>query len=294
MAVYLVTGKLGSGKTLACVGRIRDYLRQDRRVATNLDLHMDHLATSDDSRRYVMRVPDHPQVEDLQSLGRGQDGVEESRNGLLVLDECGAWLNTRAWTDKGRHAVIDWLLHSRKLGWDVILIVQDVAIIDKQVRTALAEFVVICKRADRLAIPLLTPICKLFGFNLRPPKIHLALVRYGGDPQAPVSDRWVYMAHDLYAAYDTRQIFRPDGDGLHCTLSRWHLVGRYKRKDPSFVDYLTALPGLPIYALWRLYTSLGGDWYLPPLSAPRMRLADSQPVATIRGFVAEAANGCTR
>ncbi|MFK4136821.1 zonular occludens toxin domain-containing protein, partial [Pseudomonas luteola] len=37
MAVYFVTGKLGSGKSLVAVGKIRDYMIAGRRVATNLD-----------------------------------------------------------------------------------------------------------------------------------------------------------------------------------------------------------------------------------------------------------------
>ncbi len=47
---------------------------------------------------------------------------------LVVLDECGTWLNTREWQDKSRQNLIDWMLHSRKKGWDIILIVQDLAL----------------------------------------------------------------------------------------------------------------------------------------------------------------------
>jgi len=43
MAVYFLTGKLGSGKTLCAVGKIRDYLEEGRAVATNLDLNLDEL-----------------------------------------------------------------------------------------------------------------------------------------------------------------------------------------------------------------------------------------------------------
>ena len=37
MAVHVVTGKLGSGKTLVSVSRIQDYLARGRIVATNLN-----------------------------------------------------------------------------------------------------------------------------------------------------------------------------------------------------------------------------------------------------------------
>ena len=88
---------------------------------------------------------------------------------LVVLDECGTWLNTREWQDKSRQNLIDWMLHSRKKGWDIILIVQDLALIDKQVRTALCEFVVICRRLDRLSMPLVSPFAKLFGLKVTLP-----------------------------------------------------------------------------------------------------------------------------
>jgi len=64
MAVYFVTGKLGSGKTLCCVGKIRDYMQQGRRVATNLDLRLEGIM-SDQQRQSVLRVPDKPRLSDL-------------------------------------------------------------------------------------------------------------------------------------------------------------------------------------------------------------------------------------
>jgi len=38
MSVYFVTGKLGNGKTLVTVGRIRDAIRAGCKIATNLDI----------------------------------------------------------------------------------------------------------------------------------------------------------------------------------------------------------------------------------------------------------------
>ncbi|MCE5180453.1 MAG: hypothetical protein LLG15_01500 [Betaproteobacteria bacterium] len=271
MGVYLITGKLGSGKTLATVGRIRDALRADKTVATNLDIFMDGLA-SPNSRRFVMRLPDHPTVDDFNALGRGQAGIEESDNGLIVLDECGTWLNTRSWADKGRQHFIDWLLHSRKLGWDVYLIIQDISLIDKQVRTALVEFLVTCKRLDRLAIPLITPIGKIFGAKINPPKIHLGIVKYGTNHDAPVSDRWMYQAKDLYSAYDTKQVYRPSvllsggvimpPVGLHCTLSAWHLKGRYMAKKESILPFLLSLWWrVPMYGIAQFCVACG--WLEP-------------------------------
>lgn len=154
MAIYIVTGKLGSGKTLAAVGRIRDYLREGRRVATNLNLKLENLLPSSNRTARVVRVSDKPTVGELEGLGLGADVLDEERYGLLVLDELGSWLNARSWADKERQGVIDWLIHSRKRRRDVVFVVQHVSMIDKQVREALLEFLVTCKRLDRIRIPL--------------------------------------------------------------------------------------------------------------------------------------------
>lgn len=116
MAVYFVTGKLGSGKSLSAVGRIREYMKQGRRVATNLDIYPDKLLHRN-NREVLSRLPDKPRIEDLELLGTG-DGkplsdYDESRFGLLVLDEMASWFNARGWADKSRHAVIEWFLHAR-------------------------------------------------------------------------------------------------------------------------------------------------------------------------------------
>jgi hypothetical protein len=208
MAFYIVTGKLGSGKTLACVGRIRDALLAGRRVATNLDLHLHKMLPSDLPRADVIRVADKPTLADLQFIGNGTEEYDESKFGLLVLDELGAWFNSRGWQDPSRQKIIDWLLHSRKHGWDVYLIIQHPKMLDAQAREGLAEMVVTCRRLDRIRLPFVGGLFKtLTGVHLTLPKVHIGTVRYGLEHGALVCDRWVYQAKDLYAAYDTRQVF---------------------------------------------------------------------------------------
>lgn len=217
MPVYAVTGQLGSGKTLVVVGKIRDALRQGRRVATNLDLRLE-LLHEDVSPGQVVRLPDHPTAEDLHALGVGNESRDEKRNAVLALDEAGAWLNSRGWQDKDRHKVIEWMLHARKLGWDVFLIVQDIALVDKQVRVAFVEHLVRCRRLDRFSVPFLGPVFQALGGALRLPQVHIANVFYGTSPGSVCVERWVYRGVDLWGAYETRQIFRGDGPGLASVL----------------------------------------------------------------------------
>lgn len=211
MAVYLVTGRLGAGKSLVSVGRIREALIAGRRVATNLDLDMVQLLGADYAKPVdCIRLPDKPVVDDLRSLGLGNVEMDESRNGVIVLDELAAWMNARTWGDKSRQPVIDWLIHSRKYGWDVIFICQHAGQIDKQVRESLIEFHVECRRLDRLRLPGVSAIGQLLSLGLwdgRLPRLHLGIVRYGTSPNAVIAERWMYRGNDLFRAYNTRQVF---------------------------------------------------------------------------------------
>lgn len=229
MAVYFVTGKLGAGKTLAAVGRIREYLAAGRPVATNLDLNLVELCGAKAKSPVVYRLPDKPSLADFEAIGVGNPSYDESRNGLVVLDECGTWFNSRTWGDKERQAIINWFLHARKLGWDIIFIVQSIAIVDKQARLTLAEHVVYCRRLDKLTIPLLSTISKMLTNKpLRMPQVHFAIVKYGDQPTSMTVDRWVYLGRDLYRAYDTKQAFSDFYEhGTYQLLPPWLSRGRY-------------------------------------------------------------------
>lgn len=264
MAIYLIEGKLGAGKTLCAVGRIRDALIAGKRVATNLDIRLEHLVNVDAKMCRVIRLPDKPTVAHLEMIGTGNPEMDESKNGLIVVDEMAAYMNARSYGDKDRQPVIDWLIHSRKKGWDVYFICQNIAQIDKQVREALVEYRVTCKRFDRMTIPFLRPICSLLsGGSWVPhfPRVHQAIVRYGVDVGAPVADKWTYRGNDLFAAYDTRQVFRLDPwQAPYSYLppyytQGWKAVKRYRNLSRKMAERrrLTGLyrAGLVSFDEWR-------------------------------------------
>lgn len=209
MAVYFVTGKLGSGKTLCTVGKIQEYLESGRRVATNLDIDLGAMMPSS-SKTSITRLPDKPRLEDLQLLGQGCEEENESKYGCLVLDELGSWFNSREWRDKERLPVIDWFLHSRKSHWDIYFIVQDIDSIDGQLVGSLCEHLVCCYRTDRLSIPIIGSMLNFIGFSKVMPKIHVATVYYGTSKSGLKVCRWWYRARDLYRAYNTAQKFKVD------------------------------------------------------------------------------------
>lgn len=229
MAVYIVQGKLGTGKTKYCVGKLREALAQGRRCATNLDLNMAALCGSM-SRSTCIRLPDKPTADDLATMGHGNpDSYDEDKNGVLVLDELGSWLNSRQFQQAGRAALIDWLIHARKHGWDCYLIVQHLNMLDKQVREALAEYVVRTVRADKLRLPM---IGAFLGDMGRLPRFHIARIGMSDMPGVTI-DREFFRGDDLHDAYDTRQVFKDDPEArCYSYLSGWHVQGRYERPVP--------------------------------------------------------------
>lgn len=243
MSDYLVYGKKGNGKSLICVGRMRDALLAGKIVATNLDLNLEFLLPAGARNVRCYRLPDRPTIDDLRAIGRGSDKIDESSYGLIVLDECAAMLNARSYNDKGRKDMLDWFVHSRKLGWDSYFICQNPVQIDKQVRESLVELTVNCKRLDKVRIPFIGSFTKnVLGFELRPPKVHVATVRYGSGHEAVVSDRWTYTGTHLYKGYDTQQVFRENYEhGLFCQLSPWHVKGRVEGIAPTALERLTVL-----------------------------------------------------
>lgn len=244
MTVYFITGKLGGGKSLCAVGRIRDYLNKGSVVATNLNIKIENLLPTSAKNSVVYRIPDKPCLRDLEAIGIGNSSYDESKNGLLVLDECGTWFNSRSWADKDRQDIINWFLHARKKGWDILFIIQDLSIVDKQARLALAEHVVYCRRLDRLSVPFIGPLFKMItGSRLTLPQSHLAIVKYGDSQTSLTVDRWLYRGKNLYQAYDTKQIFSEHyDDEVYQYLPPYHVKGRYQvLRDGVFFMRMTKI-----------------------------------------------------
>jgi len=278
MSVYVVTGKLGQGKTLITVCKLIEYLEKGCKVASNLDLFMDKYHDKKMQHKAIFRLPDKPKIADLEAIGRGAptNTYDESKFGALVLDECGTWFNSRGWSDPDRRPVIDWFLHSRKLGWDVYLIIQDIDMLDKQARTALAEYTVYTRRLDRLCIPILSALIKMVTkINVTLPRLHVGVVKYGDNKTMPTADRWIYRGTDRFEFYDTQQVFVESDTAVYSVLDPWTLTGRYL-PPRDFLRYLYAAINIPVsiiaYAVVIAWGSVSGC--NPDILAQRWRQTD--------------------
>jgi len=229
---YAYTGKKGTGKSKNIIRVARDtYFLEGRSVATNLDIYLEPMFGSQSKKTYI-RVPDKPTDFDLLAAGHGNsDSYNEDKNGMLALDEMGVWFNTRSFADKGRAAVLEYLAHARKHGWDCFYIMQNISQVDKQLRESFVEYVVRHTRFDKVKIPFVGGIiCTLFGKKAGYfPKFHTAVARLGCNPQDLKTDSAMFTGKDIEKCYDTRQIFTTSYEhGTYSVLSPWHVKGRFE------------------------------------------------------------------
>lgn len=213
--IHLLYGQPGTGKSTLATGIAREYAENGKKVATNYHVDWSPVSNRPDgamARAWVTVIPDRPSINDLLCIGMGWNEGEfgrEDRAGLLVVDEAGPWLNSRTWSDKSRAEIIDWFLHSRKRGWDVVLIAQAPSLLDKQIRDAVIEGYARCRRMDRVKVPVI---------GVAMPRIHVAVARYGLDQNAPVLQRWWYRGGDIHKCYQSYQIFA-QGDAVTAPYS---------------------------------------------------------------------------
>jgi len=273
--IYLLYGQPGTGKTTLATGIALDYLREGRRLVSNYAIDA---APASYKRKGVMAnaftyvLPSRPSFQQLQDIGLGWSDPSlvgrEDMAGLLLIDEAGPWVDSRKWNDKERAQIIDWLLHSRKRGWDVLLIAQAPALVDKQVREAVIESYVRIRRTDRL---------KVLGM-VKFPRLHIGVARYGLDINAPVLQRWFYRGQLEHKCFNSYALFDTEGgNGPYCTLparlTKWAGV-------PAGLDpWVRTLLGKPVKALQPGAAVAAGGAQPPrlPPPAPVVQLLRSLP-----------------
>lgn len=137
--IRLVTGVVGSGKTLHSVGWAVEALADGRTIYTNIELN--HQAISDlIRRRYrVIIEPDQIREVDLIADPNWHDNIEWGVDGypvMVLLDEIHLWFNARDWskTQKLHGDMLSFLSQSRKADVDVVFIAQVAGQLEKQFR----------------------------------------------------------------------------------------------------------------------------------------------------------------
>ena len=211
-----IEGVKRSGKSKYAIDLIHDYLKQGRKVATNLDLFLDNMDDIKDA--HVIRIPDHPTSKHLTDLGVGYPELEESdlnydenKNGLVVIDELLTHLNSRSFKDKDRLAIVSWFVQMGKYGWDLVLIGQDFEGVDKQLRdTTIDQLVSVKSGVNYFGFGFINSVVQRLFSLLHIPKFSVARFYDGKSKSRKAHGYQFYIKDWTHAWYNTAQKFLPD------------------------------------------------------------------------------------
>lgn len=194
-------GTPGSGKSLFAAGKILEALSQKKLVITNFELNFHHIRGrlwqwwyGGGTRCEVTNEQLTPQL--CQLAAYKYFGEDEPREGriLLVIDEAGLVFNPRDWNRPDRKEWLTFFSQHRKLGFDVILICQSDAQLDKQIRPILEYKVCFRKVSSLIGIPISLFVATTSYYNTK--------------SKAGRLKTRVFMYHTRWAKlYDTMRIF---------------------------------------------------------------------------------------
>lgn len=157
--IALVTGKIGGGKTLYCVGRIVQHLAKGGFVFTNIAFDWEALAALVKRRYRVIIRPDQLRPIDPKENPDWHNHIDWGVFGfpvLVVLDEIHLFFNARNWakTNKDHADLLSFLSQSRKAAVDVLFICQVATTLEKQFRVQ-SEVEYSLKKLSDIHVPFL-------------------------------------------------------------------------------------------------------------------------------------------
>lgn len=212
MAVTAYLGVPGSGKSLHVMDDIYWYsMRKDALILTNFDVNLPK------ARATMKRLP-FGDVSAADVLVAVKEWTEEGNlikrenQILVVIDEAQIPFNNREWNKGGRQDWIRLFIQHRKLGMRFILVVQSLAMLDKQIQ-AVVEITASHMRVNsygwfgRLISILLLgrPVCMCI----------YSLPFYGRSKSSIIGREMIVGRQRLYRMYDTHALF---SDGLDAVV----------------------------------------------------------------------------
>lgn len=146
--VWGITGNLGGGKTLSAVCLALYALEHGYFIVTNVTLDLDALSLQ--LGGYVRNLYHHFSFEDPDfdpfKLPTGSPrGTPNGKRVLVIMDECAEWVDQYTKTDRDPRIkkFLSWIRHSSKRSQDVILIVQRLEYLNKNIRLLISKWVVV-------------------------------------------------------------------------------------------------------------------------------------------------------
>jgi len=239
--ISLVTGKIGGGKTLHCVGLMLRHLAKGGTVVTNVDLVWEAVARLAKIRHRVEVRPEQLVRIDLVDSAEWHVGIPWGTSVLpvlVVLDEIHLFFNARDWakTQQLHRGMLSFLSQSRKCCIDVVFIAQVATTLEKQFRVQ-CEWEFYCRSVKDIKIPGLGTLP--FNFMLQ--------VKKDVETDKPVSREFRAYDRALFPLYDTRAFLDAQMRTASETATR---VEPFKLKRFPLIPRSFWISGLIGFALW--------------------------------------------
>lgn len=208
MSVVAYVGVPGSGKSLHVMRDVYWYgKRSDALIMCNFDVNPPR-----GFRASFCRLPSgEVAFEDvmrgvLEWLNAGNVVTREGQI-LVVIDEAQITFNNREWNKQGRAAWIRLFIQHRKLGLRFVLVVQDLNMLDKQIRAVVET----CGHHMRVnSYGWLGSLVSLLSFGRPVCMCIYRLPFYGSTKAGIVGRELVTGKRRLYRMYDTHTLFSDD------------------------------------------------------------------------------------
>lgn len=146
--VWGITGNLGGGKSLSAVCLAAYAIARGYYVVSNITLKIDVLA--EEYGPYVRRLYQHFSFNDAGfdpfKLPTGSPrGTPGGKRVLVIMDECAEWIDqyTSVQRDDRIRRFMSWLRHSSKRSQDVILVVQRLDYLNKNIRLLISKWLIV-------------------------------------------------------------------------------------------------------------------------------------------------------
>lgn len=125
--VTVVSGKLGSGKTLDCVRMVRDHLENGGCVRTNISLDYRQIGKAVGRKLSPKQIGPLTSDDDPTTIPTGDKRGHGKRRTIVLLDEALNWFQSEGASTKDdrKRKWSEWLRQSDKLGQDVYFIAQN-------------------------------------------------------------------------------------------------------------------------------------------------------------------------
>lgn len=202
--IYIYTGPVGSGKSYHALleGLRKISAIPERFVVANFPIKFKKGKKGDRERKRWIYLDDSEiTVDNLIKISFEKGFFQKESHALLVIDEAGIFFNARDWMIKGaeRAEWIKFFSQSRKFGYDVILVAQDLRMIDRQIRS-MADFEV-----KHLTMN------KYKWFMFLPFKVFATVTKWQGTGFKG-SVKFIIFKKWIAKRYDTMRLFKLDDD----------------------------------------------------------------------------------